>query len=114
MAQARLAYATRNIPAAATPLFAMSKILFAPISALGGVVAGVIGKRVFARVWSMVDGERPPDPKRRDLPWRTLAAGLLMEGAIFRATRGLVDRASRQGFSKLTGSWPGERRPDAP
>lgn len=91
----------------------MSKILFAPVSAIGGRLAGLIGKRVFARVWSLVDGERPPDPKRRDLPWSKLFVGLLLEGAIFRAARGLVDRASRQGFSKLTGTWPGDQRPDS-
>ena len=91
----------------------MSKILFAPVGALGGVVAGVIGKRLFARVWSLVGADRPPDPKRRDVPWRTLAAGLVLEGAILRAARGLVDHASRLAFSKLTGSWPGERRPDS-
>jgi hypothetical protein len=40
-----------------------------------------------------------------------LALGL--EGAIFRAARGGVDRAARQGFSRVTGSWPGEERPGA-
>jgi hypothetical protein len=88
----------------------MSRILFAPIRALSGVLAGLIGKWLFARAWSAVGSDSPPDPKRRDVPWRTLLVGLLLEGAIFRAARGLVDRASRQGFSKLTGSWPGERR----
>ena len=91
----------------------MSKILFAPVSALGGRISALISKRVFARVWSLVDGEQPPDPRRRDVPWATLLVGLLLEGAIFRASRGLVDRASRQGFSKLTGTWPGERRRDS-
>jgi hypothetical protein len=91
----------------------MGKILFAPVSAIAGRLAGLIGKRVFARVWSLVDGEQLPDPRRRDLPWRTLLVGLLLEGAIFRAARGLVDRASRQGFSRLTGTWPGEQRPDS-
>jgi Protein of unknown function (DUF4235) len=91
----------------------MSKILFAPVSALGGRLAGLIGKRVFARVWSLLDGEQPPDPRRRDMPWPTLLVGLLLEGAIFQAARGIVDRASRQGFSKLTGAWPGEQRPDS-
>jgi Protein of unknown function (DUF4235) len=88
----------------------MSKILFAPVGAVSSRLAGLIGKRMFARVWALLDGDQPPDPRRRDLPWRTLLLGLLLEGAIFRAARGLVDRASRQGFSKLTGSWPGEQQ----
>ena len=33
---------------------------------------------------------------------------LLLEGAIVGAVRAITDRATREGFSKLTGSWPGE------
>jgi hypothetical protein len=36
---------------------------------------------------------------------------LLLEGAVFRAVRGVVDRGAREAFSKLTGVWPGEDRP---
>jgi hypothetical protein len=89
----------------------MAKILFIPFSALGGLVAGFIGKRMFARVWSLIDRDQPPDPRRRDVPWKKVIPALLLEGAIFRAVRGIVDRASRQGFSRATGSWPGEERP---
>ncbi|HEV2981129.1 MAG TPA: DUF4235 domain-containing protein [Solirubrobacteraceae bacterium] len=91
----------------------MSKILFAPVGAVAGKLAGLVGKRVFTRVWSLVDGEQPPDPKRRDITWSKLLVGLLLQGAIFRAARGLFDRAARQSFSKLTGTWPGEQRPDS-
>jgi hypothetical protein len=41
-----------------------------------------------------------------------LAVALALEGAIFRVIRGLVDRGSRRGFMRLTGTWPGEERPD--
>ena len=49
-----------------------------------------------------------PDPKQRDVPWRTVIVVLVLQGAIFNAVRGIIDRALRQGFSKVTGSWPGE------
>jgi hypothetical protein len=90
----------------------MTKILFLPFSVAGGLVAGLIGKKLFERAWSLVDKEEPPDPKHRDVPWKKVIPALLLEGAIFRAVRGVVDRASRQGFRKLTGSWPGEERPE--
>lgn len=89
----------------------MSKILFVPFRVLSGLLAGLIGKKLFEGLWSLLQREEPPDPKHRDVPWRKLVPALLLEGAIFRAVRGIVDRASRQGFSKATGSWPGERRP---
>jgi Protein of unknown function (DUF4235) len=85
----------------------VSKIVFLPFAVIGGLLSGVIGKRAFRRVWALVDSEEPPDPTRRDTSWGKLILALVLEGAIFRAVRGIVDRASRQGVSRLTGSWPG-------
>jgi hypothetical protein len=90
----------------------MAKILFVPVSVLSGLLAGVLGKKLFEGLWSLVDREQPPDPKHRDVSWGKVVAALILEGAIFRAVRGVVDRASRQAFSKATGSWPGEKRPE--
>jgi len=90
----------------------MARILFAPFSIIGGLVAGLLGKKIFEGVWSVVDKEDPPDPKDRDVPWWKVITALLLEGAIFRVVRGVVDRGSRQWFSRLTGSWPGEERPE--
>ena len=88
----------------------MSKLLFAPFSVLGGILAGLIGKKTFEGVWHLVDDEDAPDPKRRDIRWGKLIPALLLEGAIFRVVRGLVDHGSRTAFSRLAGTWPGEER----
>jgi hypothetical protein len=90
----------------------MSKILFAPFSVLGGIIAGAVGKKAFTGLWGVIDDEQPPDPKYRDIGWGKLIAALLIEGAIFRAVRGIFDHAARRGFRRLTGRWPGEERPD--
>jgi hypothetical protein len=90
----------------------MAKILFIPVSVISGLVAAALGKKLFEGLWSLVDHEQPPDPKHRDVSWGKVVAALILEGAIFRAVRGVVDRASRQAFSKATGSWPGEERPE--
>jgi hypothetical protein len=87
----------------------MSKLLFIPLRVLGLRLAGLVGKRLFAALWSLTDTRAAPDPKQRDVPWRKVIAVLLLQGAVFNAVRGIVDRALRQGFSKLTGSWPGEQ-----
>jgi hypothetical protein len=86
----------------------MSKLLFIPVRVLGVRLAGLVGKRLFAALWSLTDRREVPDPKGRDVPWRTVIAVLVLQGAIFNAVRGIIDRALRQGFSKVTGSWPGE------
>jgi hypothetical protein len=90
----------------------MSKVLFTPISIVGGLLAGLVGKKLFEQLWGVVDDEEPPDPKHRDVPWAKVIVALLLEGAIFRAVRGLVDRGSRIGFERVTGTWPGQAEPE--
>jgi uncharacterized protein DUF4235 len=90
----------------------MKKILFLPFSMLGGLLAGVVGRKLFQGVWSLVDKEEPPDPKHRDISWQKLLAALVLQGAIFRAVRGAFDHGGRRAFRALTHSWPGEERPE--
>lgn len=88
------------------------KVVFVPISIAGGLLAGVIGQKVFERLWGLVDEEEPPDPKHRDIKLLKLAVALILEGAIFRLLRGLFDHGARRGFARMTGSWPGEQSPE--
>jgi hypothetical protein len=88
----------------------MSKILFIPFGIVSGIIAGLIGKKLFATAWSVLDDGEPPDPTLRDVPWKKLVVALVVEGAISRAVRGIIDRGAREGFSTLTGFWPGEER----
>jgi Protein of unknown function (DUF4235) len=90
----------------------MSKVLFTPVSILSGLLGGLIGKKIFEQLWGLVDKEEPPDAKHRDVPWGKVIVALLVEGAIFRAVRGLIDRGTRIGYERLTGTWPGEARPE--
>jgi hypothetical protein len=89
----------------------VSKVLFVPFGAVAGLLAGFLSRRLFRGMWSLVDYEEAPDPKRRDVDLRKLTFALLVEGAIFRAVRGLLDHGTRRAFSALTGAWPGEQRP---
>ena len=91
----------------------MSRILFAPLSIAAGLVAGFIAKKLFDLVWARVSGEEAPRPADREADLARLGGALLVEGAIFRATKGLVDRASRAGYARATGRWPGEDHPDS-
>jgi hypothetical protein len=90
----------------------MAKILFLPFSIVGGILAGTIAKKLFDGAWRLVSEEEAPEPEHREVSWPRLIVALAIEGAIFRAVRGLVDRGSRRGFYRLTGVWPGEERPE--
>jgi hypothetical protein len=90
----------------------MAKLLFIPISITAGLLAGVVGKKLFNGLWGVIDDEEPPDSKHRDISWGRLILAGAVQGAIFRAVKEATDHASRRAFYRTTGSWPGEKRPE--
>jgi hypothetical protein len=84
------------------------RFVFAPIGILAGLAAGFAAQKVFDRAWSILDEEEAPEPEDREVSYPKLVAALLIEGAIFRLVKGMVDRSVRSGFASLTGTWPGE------
>jgi hypothetical protein len=88
------------------------KFLFLPISILSGLLAGFLGKKVFDQVWGLIDEEEPPDSKHLEISWGKLLVAAAVQGAIFRAVKEATDHGTRRAFMNLTGSWPGEERPE--
>jgi hypothetical protein len=89
------------------------KIVFTPISIVLGLLAGIVGQKVFEKLWSLVDDQEPPSPEHREFSWPKLIGALLVEGAIFRLVKGLTDHGARRTFARATGTWPGEEAPEA-
>jgi uncharacterized protein DUF4235 len=88
------------------------KFLFLPFSIAAGLVAGFLSKKLFDRVWQLFDEEEAPEAEHKEISLAKLGLSLAIEGAIFRAVRGLVDHGARRGFYNLTGSWPGDEAPE--
>ena len=90
----------------------MAKVMFAPFSIGAGLVAGLLGRQLFAAIWGRIDDSEAPDPSHRRSPWSKvlLAAGL--EGLVFALVRAATDRGARTAFMRLTGTWPGEQEPE--
>jgi len=88
------------------------KFVFLPISIIGGLLAGILGKKIFEQVWGLIDDQEPPEAKHREVRYAKLAAALVLEGAIFKIVRGFFDHGARRGFNRLTGTWPGEEAPE--
>jgi hypothetical protein len=88
------------------------KLLYKPIGIVLGILAGLLGKRLFDFAWTKLDDEEPPEPTTKEAPWVKVISAAALQGVIFRTTRVVVDRYGAQGWYYLTGSWPGERRPD--
>jgi Protein of unknown function (DUF4235) len=88
------------------------KFVFMPISIVGGLLAGLIATKIFEQIWGVFDDEEAPSPKHREIAYGKLVIALLVEGAIFRLVRGLFDHGAREGFARLTGTWPGKEAPE--
>jgi len=88
------------------------KLFFMPVNITVGLLAGLAGKKIFQRLWALIDDEEPPSPEHRELSWPKLIVALAAEGAIFRLVKGLTDHGARRVFAKIAGTWPGEEKPD--
>jgi Protein of unknown function (DUF4235) len=87
-------------------------IVFRPVGILLGILAGIGARKIFDALWGVFSDEEAPNPEHREIDWVKFIAALLLEGAIFRLIRGLVDHHSRRGWAALTGVWPGQEEPE--
>jgi Protein of unknown function (DUF4235) len=88
------------------------KLLFIPISLIGGLLAGSLGRWLFDQVWGALDDEEPPESEHLRAPWWKVLLAAALKGAIFTTVRTAVDRGSRTAFMNVTGTWPGEEEPE--
>jgi hypothetical protein len=91
----------------------MARVLFTPFSIAAGVLAGLLGRRLFRVAWGRVDDAEAPEPSHRRTTWGKVLAAAGLEGLIFAITRAATDRAARQAFLRLTGIWVGEEEREA-
>jgi hypothetical protein len=88
------------------------QLVFRPIGIILGILSGIGARKVFDFLWDKIDEEEAPNPEHRDVNWVKFFAAMVVQGAIFRVIRGLVDHHSRRGYAFLTGTWPGQEEPD--
>ena len=84
------------------------KFIYKPIAIVIGLIAGMIGRKVFEQVWGMVADDDPRDPDDRDGTWAEILASAAIGGAIMKVVQALVRRGGAKGFERATGVWPGD------
>ncbi len=87
-------------------------LIYKPLGLVLSIVAALLGKRVFNVAWTKLDDEDPPKATTQETTWPKLVAAAAVQGVIFKTVRVVVDRYGALGWYYLTGSWPGEKRPD--
>src|ERR1044072_8073114 len=90
----------------------VGKFLFIPVSVGTGLAAGFVAQKIFDQVWELFDAEEAPDSKHREIDVRKLLAAAAVQGAVFRVVQEASAHYARRGFANVTGTWPGQERPD--
>jgi len=86
-----------------------AKLAYRPIGLAGGILAGTLSGIVFKQIWKAVaDEDDAPGALQSEYPMYQVVLAAALQGAIFAATKAAIDRAGAQGFTKLTGAWPGD------
>ena len=88
------------------------KLIYKPFGIIIGILSGLVAKRIFNFAWEKLDDEDPPKATTEYSPLAKVFAAAAVQGVIFKVVRAGVDRAGARGFEHLTGTWPGEKRPD--
>lgn len=72
-----------------------------------GLLAGFLSSLAFKQVWKAVAHEDDaPDAMDEERGWREVLIAAALQGAIFGATKAVVDRSSATTVRRLTGKWP--------
>jgi len=85
----------------------MARVLFAPFSIIGSLIAGFVARKAFDGIWSAIDDEEPPEAGEEQESLARVLLATILQAAVFAGTRALFDRQARRMFRGLTGSWPG-------
>ena len=73
------------------------------------VVAGILGQKVAAKLWSQVFGSEIPDTAQQHIRFASLVPAAILEGALYKFSRMGIDRGLRVAASRSEGSWVGEK-----
>jgi hypothetical protein len=86
----------------------MAKLFYKPFGLIFSVLGGIVAGMIFKRIWGAVgDEDEAPEATDETRGWGEVLVAAAAEGAVFGAVKALVDRAGATGFAHLTGAWPG-------
>ncbi|MCB0865166.1 MAG: DUF4235 domain-containing protein [Solirubrobacterales bacterium] len=84
------------------------KFIYKPFAIIVGLLAGILSKKVFEKVWGAIADDDPRDPDDRDASWAEVIASAAVAGAVVKVVQALVRRGGAKSFERATGYWPGD------
>lgn len=93
----------------------MIKLLYRPVNLLVSVLGGILAGVIFKRVWKLAaredDAPKATDARRG---WREVLLAAALQGAIYALVKAAIDRGAAVSTHKLTGVWPGDEGQQSP
>ena len=87
-------------------------LIYKPFGFILGIVAGLVGRRIFDYTWGKLDDEEAPKGTTEETSWVKVLSAAALQGMIFQTVRVVFNRYGALGWRHLTGVWPGEKRPE--
>ena len=72
------------------------------------LIAGILGQKLAAKLWSQAFDEDPPDTAQEDVRLLPLLGAAVIEGTMYKLLRMLADRGLRRAVFAVSGTWPGQ------
>lgn len=85
------------------------KLIYRPLGLILSVISGVLASFLFSKIWQAVSGDdEAPKATEAHRSWGDVLGAAALQGAVFGLVKAAVDRGGATGFSRVTGTWPGE------
>jgi hypothetical protein len=83
---------------------AMIRLIYKPVSILASVLGGVLAGIIFKRIWQLA-ARKATDARRG---WQEVLPAAALQGAVVGLVKAAAGCGAAHGAHKLTGVWPGE------
>ncbi len=72
------------------------------------VVAGILGQKIAAKLWSLVFNSEVPDTAQENVRTAQLIPAAVLEGTLYKLARMAIDRSLRVAAARSEGTWIGK------
>jgi hypothetical protein len=87
----------------------MIKLLYKLVNLIASMLGGLLAGLIFKRVWKVIGrGDYVPKPTDERLGWGEILLAATLQGAIFAVVKAAVDRGAAEATRTLIGKWPGD------
>jgi hypothetical protein len=91
--------------------------LYKPVNLIASMLGGLLAGLIFKRVWKIIGrGDPTPKPTDERPGWGEILLAATLQGAIFAVVKAAVDRGAAEATRSLIGVWPEDegQQPDKP